>query len=116
MFGRRNIAFMPSSVTARRASTTAVSTSWADSAAASIILKPLFAMRPSPLTATLGRTITDRRAPRKLGSAALGAGVVVLLAALPLVVDDIYYQHVLIICLVYVVLGQAWNLVGGYAG
>jgi branched-chain amino acid transport system permease protein len=79
-------------------------------------LKPFFAMRPSPLTATLGRTITDRRAPRKLGSAALGAGVVVLLAALPLVVDDIYYQHVLIICLVYVVLGQAWNLVGGYAG
>jgi branched-chain amino acid transport system permease protein len=31
-------------------------------------------------------------------------------------VDNIYYQHVLIICLVYVVLGQAWNLVGGYAG
>jgi len=30
--------------------------------------------------------------------------------------DPIYYQHVLIICLVYVALGQAWNLVGGYAG
>jgi len=30
--------------------------------------------------------------------------------------DPIYYQHVLIICLVYVTLGQAWNLVGGYAG
>ena len=30
--------------------------------------------------------------------------------------DSIYYQHVLIICLVYVVLGQAWNLIGGYAG
>src|SRR5438552_4582409 len=73
-------------------------------------------MRPSPLTATLGRTITDRRTPRKLGSLTVGAGIVVLLAALPLVVDDIYYQHVLIICLVYVVLGQAWNLVGGYAG
>ena len=41
---------------------------------------------------------------------------VALLAALPLVITDIYYQHVLVICLVYVVLGQAWNLVGGYAG
>jgi len=30
--------------------------------------------------------------------------------------NTIYYEHVLVICLVYVVLGQAWNLVGGYAG
>ena len=46
----------------------------------------------------------------------LGVAAALLLAALPLLVRDIYYQHVLIICLVYVVLGQAWNLVGGYAG
>ena len=45
-----------------------------------------------------------------------GAAAVTVLAISPLVVDDIYYQHVLVICLVYVVLGQAWNLVGGYAG
>src|SRR2546428_12662195 len=30
--------------------------------------------------------------------------------------NTIYYEHVLVICLVYVVLGQAWNMVGGYAG
>src|SRR5262249_56529939 len=30
--------------------------------------------------------------------------------------NTIYYEHVLVICLVYVVLGQAWNLIGGYAG
>src|SRR2546428_13317858 len=30
--------------------------------------------------------------------------------------NTIYYEHVLIVCLLYVVLGQAWNLVGGYAG
>jgi hypothetical protein len=46
-------------------------------------------------------------------AATVGAAGLVVLLALPLVVENIYYQHVLIICLVYVVLGHAWNLVGG---
>src|SRR5256712_10966057 len=62
-------------------------------------------------------TITSRsrlRTPSRAAIAGIaGLGVLVVL---PLVVDNIYYQHVLIICLVYVVLGHAWNLVGGYAG
>jgi hypothetical protein len=49
-------------------------------------------------------------------AAGLGATAVAVLAGAPLVVDDIYYQHVLVMCLVYVVLGRAWNLVGGYNG
>src|SRR5215510_2054670 len=56
---------------------------------ASIILKPFLAMAHSPT----GR-LSDRRRHD----------------------NTIYYEHVLVICLVYVVLGQAWNLVGGYAG
>jgi len=49
-------------------------------------------------------------------AATVGAAGLVILLVLPLVIENIYYQHVLIICLVYVVLGHAWNLVGGYAG
>src|SRR2546426_4884141 len=60
-------------------------------------------------------SLVERAGP-SARSAALGAAAVAVLAALPLLVEDIYYQHVLVICLVYVVLGQAWNMVGGYAG
>jgi branched-chain amino acid transport system permease protein len=45
-----------------------------------------------------------------------GAGLLALAAVLPLIVENIYHQHVLIMVLLYVVLGQAWNLIGGYAG
>ena len=58
-------------------------------------------------------TTTSGGATRRM-LAAIAA--VAVLAAFPVVVDDIYYQHVAVICLVYVVLGQGWNLVGGYAG
>jgi branched-chain amino acid transport system permease protein len=44
------------------------------------------------------------------------AGLLGLALVLPLLTENIYHQHVLVICLVYVVLGQAWNLIGGYAG
>ncbi len=43
-------------------------------------------------------------------------GLLAVALVLPLLLESIYYQHVLVICLVYVVLGQAWNLIGGYAG
>lgn len=48
--------------------------------------------------------------------AALGAAVVATLAALPLVVTDGYVLNTLILVFYYAYLGQAWNLLGGYAG
>jgi len=44
-----------------------------------------------------------------------GAGLVLLFAA-PLVIKAPFAMHVLIMTFVYGVLGQAWNILGGYAG
>jgi branched-chain amino acid transport system permease protein len=46
---------------------------------------------------------------------ARGAGLVLLLAV-PLVVKARFPMHVLIMTFVYGVLGEAWNILGGYAG
>lgn len=43
-------------------------------------------------------------------------GLVGGLASLPFLIRGAYYQHILIFTLMYVVLAQAWNLIGGYAG
>jgi branched-chain amino acid transport system permease protein len=39
-----------------------------------------------------------------------------ILAIFPLVVDNDYYQHLLILVLMWVVIGSAWNLIAGYTG
>jgi branched-chain amino acid transport system permease protein len=44
------------------------------------------------------------------------AALIVVLLCLPLIIEGTYYRHILIFTLMYVVLGQAWNLIGGYAG
>ena len=44
-----------------------------------------------------------------------GAGLVLLLV-LPLVVKDPYVLHMLIMSLLWILLGQSWNLLGGYTG
>lgn len=46
--------------------------------------------------------------------AALAAAV--LLAIFPLVVQNDYYQHLLILVLMWVVIGSAWNLIAGFTG
>lgn len=46
----------------------------------------------------------------------LWAGLLVLLILLPLFIKGAYYRHIVIFTLMYVVLAQAWNLIGGYAG
>jgi len=51
--------------------------------------------------------------PRKW---ALYVAVLVFLICLPLIVRGTYYRHILIFTLMYIVLAQAWNLIGGYAG
>lgn len=45
------------------------------------------------------------------------AGVVVAgLALFPLIVDNDYYLHLIILALMWVVIGSAWNLLAGYTG
>lgn len=46
----------------------------------------------------------------------LYAAVLVFLILLPLIIRGTYYRHILIFTLMYMVLAQAWNLIGGYAG
>ena len=54
-----------------------------------------------------------RRRRREVAS---GAVVLVLAAALPLLVHDVYAQNLLIITLLFAGLSQAWNVLGGYCG
>ncbi|MFI5179958.1 MAG: branched-chain amino acid ABC transporter permease [Thermoanaerobaculia bacterium] len=49
-------------------------------------------------------------------SAILGGAGLVLLVGLPLVVKDPYVLHMLIMSLLWILLGQSWNLLGGYTG
>lgn len=44
------------------------------------------------------------------------AAVIVLLFAFPLFFPKPFPQHIMILLLMYVVLGQAWNILGGYSG
>ncbi len=47
---------------------------------------------------------------------ALGAAGALLLLAAPLLTNNSFHQHVLIMILFWTVLGASWNLLGGYAG
>src|SRR4030043_912449 len=42
--------------------------------------------------------------------------VVAVLAVFPLVVKDNYYRHLMILFMMWVVIGSAWNLIAGYTG
>ena len=48
--------------------------------------------------------------------ALLAGGSVVALAILPLFVSNTYALHMLVMVLLWVLLGQSWNLLGGYTG
>ncbi len=66
----------------------------------------------APRLADLGAPIARTRR-RQLG---VGALILVVLAAVPLVVHDVYLQNLLIITILYAGLSQAWNVLGGYCG
>jgi branched-chain amino acid transport system permease protein len=53
------------------------------------------------------------RTPVKLIGIILGAA---FLLALPLIVRDRYFQHVLVLCGIYILLTSSWNLLAGYSG
>lgn len=42
-------------------------------------------------------------------------GILILLA-LPLIIRDRYFQHILVLCGIYVILTSSWNLLAGYSG
>jgi branched-chain amino acid transport system permease protein len=46
----------------------------------------------------------------------VGAGLLVVLALLPLPIKDVYTQNLIIITLLFAGLAQAWNILGGYCG
>ena len=46
----------------------------------------------------------------------LALGAVVGLAVVPLFVSNTYVLHMLVMVFLWVLLGQAWNLLGGYTG
>jgi len=60
--------------------------------------------------------ITDDTTRRPSLNTVLLLFLLAVLIFLPMVVTGPYYRHILIFTLMYVVLAQAWNLIGGYAG
>ncbi len=48
--------------------------------------------------------------------AAVGAGVLLVLATVPVLTSAIYLMHVLIVSFMFVVLAVSWNIIGGMAG
>ncbi len=44
------------------------------------------------------------------------AAILLFLVALPYLMPNPFYVHILIMMAIFVVLGQAWNLIGGYGG
>jgi len=69
-------------------------------------------MTPAPTSAGTGGAFHARRR-RQLALLAL-TGLAV--AALPLVVHDVYLQNMLVLTLMYAALSQSWNILGGYCG
>ena len=69
---------------------------------------------PQALAPTAPRTNSILRRRRR--ELALGAVLLVLAAALPWLVTDVYTENLLILILLYAGLSQAWNVLGGYCG
>ncbi|MGX1790338.1 branched-chain amino acid ABC transporter permease [Bosea sp. NPDC055332] len=68
-------------------------------------------VQPSPASALDGAYRAGRN--RHLVTAAI---VFALIAALPLVLRDIYLLNVLVLTLMFAALSQSWNILGGYCG
>jgi len=58
----------------------------------------------------------DYVAARRLRQLYVAAVVLILVAALPAVVKNVYFMNVLVLTLMYAALSQSWNILGGYCG
>jgi branched-chain amino acid transport system permease protein len=56
------------------------------------------------------------QAAGRVAGAAGGAGVLLALAAVPVLTGSIYLMHVLIVSFMFVVLAVSWNIIGGMTG
>ena len=52
----------------------------------------------------------------RLKSWAIWLGAIVVLALVPLVVEDRYFMHILVMTGIFVILSQSWNLLAGFTG
>jgi len=67
--------------------------------------------------ATVGDRLRQRwRAASVRERRGMAAGVVGLLALVPLVTRDFFVMNMLIFVFIFIMLGHAWNVIGGYAG
>jgi branched-chain amino acid transport system permease protein len=55
-------------------------------------------------------------ASRRRRQLLVAAGLIVLIALLPLSVRDVYIQNILVLTLMYAALSQSWNILSGYCG
>ena len=56
----------------------------------------------------------NKTTSRKLNLVLIGAASVSILAG-PLFIND-YWQHIMIVCMYYIILAASWNLLAGYTG
>lgn len=74
-------------------------------------MEAVAAAGPAPATG-VAAAVARRRRSELLTLVLVAAAV----AAIPLVVKDVYVQNVLVLTLMYAGLSQAWNILGGYCG
>jgi branched-chain amino acid transport system permease protein len=67
-------------------------------------------------TIPLARPDAGRAGNRRTNQLIVAALVFAAVAALPLVIKDVYLLNVLILTLLYAALSQSWNILGGYCG
>src|SRR5262245_44306443 len=53
---------------------------------------------------------------KRLRDALVAVALLVIVAALPVFVTDVYVQNILVLTLMYAALSQSWNILGGYCG
>src|SRR6059036_304404 len=53
---------------------------------------------------------------RRRNQLIIAAAVVAVMIALPLGINDVYVQNILVLTVMYAALSQSWNILGGYCG
>ena len=70
----------------------------------------------APSSARSADTALRGFAKRRHAASRRGASSVLAVACLPLAIQDVYLQNVLVLTLMYAALSQSWNILGGYCG
>ncbi len=73
-------------------------------------------MSDATLVAPAATPVTDAFAAKRRQQLLTAALIFAAVAALPLLVKDVYLQNVLVLTLMFAALSQSWNILGGYCG